>query len=80
MASDQIRQMVNFILQEAHEKANEIRVKVSPSINQSAINNTTCRCACSSTVERPCSCTCGLTWWLLLCIGGTLDTQHVASI
>jgi hypothetical protein len=27
-ASDQIRQMVNFILQEAHEKANEIRVKV----------------------------------------------------
>ena len=28
-ASDQIRQMVNFILQEAHEKANEIRVKVS---------------------------------------------------
>lgn len=26
--SDQIRQMVNFILQEAHEKANEIRVKV----------------------------------------------------
>jgi hypothetical protein len=28
MASDQIRQMVNFILQEAHEKANEIRVKV----------------------------------------------------
>ena len=29
MASDQIRQMVNFILQEAHEKANEIRVKVS---------------------------------------------------
>ena len=27
--SDQIRQMVNFILQEAHEKANEIRVKVS---------------------------------------------------
>lgn len=29
--SDQIRQMVNFILQEAHEKANEIRVKVSSS-------------------------------------------------
>jgi hypothetical protein len=28
-ASDQIRQMVNFILQEAHEKANEIRVKAS---------------------------------------------------
>jgi MFS-type transporter involved in bile tolerance (Atg22 family) len=28
-ATDQIRQMVNFILQEAHEKANEIRVKVS---------------------------------------------------
>lgn len=28
MATDQIRQMVNFILQEAHEKANEIRVKV----------------------------------------------------
>jgi hypothetical protein len=27
--SDQIRQMVNFILQEAHEKANEIRVKVN---------------------------------------------------
>lgn len=24
----QIRQMVNFILQEAHEKANEIRIKV----------------------------------------------------
>jgi hypothetical protein len=31
MATDQIRQMVNFILQEAHEKANEIRVKVSSS-------------------------------------------------
>lgn len=31
MASDQIRQMVNFILQEAHEKSNEIRVKVSGS-------------------------------------------------
>jgi hypothetical protein len=29
MATDQIRQMVNFILQEAHEKANEIRVKVN---------------------------------------------------
>jgi len=29
-ATDQIRQMVNFILQEAHEKANEIRVKVCP--------------------------------------------------
>ena len=28
MAQDWIRQMVNFILQEAHEKANEIRVKV----------------------------------------------------
>ena len=27
-ASGQIRQMVNFILQEAHEKANEIRIKV----------------------------------------------------
>ena len=31
MAQDQIRQMVNFILQEAHEKANEIRVKVRSS-------------------------------------------------
>lgn len=31
-ASDQIRQMVNFILQEAHEKANEIRVKVSQTV------------------------------------------------
>jgi hypothetical protein len=31
MATDQIRQMVNFILQEAHEKANEIRVKVGTS-------------------------------------------------
>jgi hypothetical protein len=30
--SDQIRQMVNFILQEAHEKANEIRVKVYPQL------------------------------------------------
>ena len=27
----QIRQMVNFILQEAHEKAYEIRIKVLPS-------------------------------------------------
>ena len=26
-ANNQIRQMVNFILQEAHEKANEIRIK-----------------------------------------------------
>ena len=33
-ASDQIRQMVNFILQEAHEKANEIRVKVCRILNQ----------------------------------------------
>eukprot|EP00533_Pseudo-nitzschia_delicatissima_P007697 CAMPEP_0116105210 /NCGR_PEP_ID=MMETSP0327-20121206/14899_1 /TAXON_ID=44447 /ORGANISM="Pseudo-nitzschia delicatissima, Strain B596" /LENGTH=34 /DNA_ID= /DNA_START= /DNA_END= /DNA_ORIENTATION= len=32
-ASDQIRQMVNFILQEAHEKANEIRVKVCLILN-----------------------------------------------
>ena len=28
-ANNQIRQMVNFILQEAHEKANEIRIKAS---------------------------------------------------
>jgi vacuolar-type H+-ATPase subunit E/Vma4 len=27
-SNTQIRQMVNFILQEAHEKANEIRLKV----------------------------------------------------
>lgn len=27
-ADRQIKQMVNFILQEAHEKANEIRIKV----------------------------------------------------
>ncbi|KAL7554858.1 hypothetical protein ACHAWF_018572 [Thalassiosira exigua] len=33
MASDQIRQMVNFILQEAHEKANEIRVKTEHDFN-----------------------------------------------
>jgi vacuolar-type H+-ATPase subunit E/Vma4 len=26
--SRQIRQMVNFIMQEAHEKVNEIRIKV----------------------------------------------------
>jgi len=32
-ATDQIRQMVNFILQEAHEKANEIRVKVCCSVS-----------------------------------------------
>mmetsp|Transcript_9762 Transcript_9762/g.12880 ORF Transcript_9762/g.12880 Transcript_9762/m.12880 type:complete len:222 (+) Transcript_9762:142-807(+) len=32
-ASDQIRQMVNFILQEAHEKANEIRVKTEHDFN-----------------------------------------------
>jgi V-type H+-transporting ATPase subunit E len=30
---DQIRQMVNFILQEAHEKANEIRVKTEHDFN-----------------------------------------------
>ena len=29
----QIRQMVNFILQEAHEKANEIRVKTEHDFN-----------------------------------------------
>ena len=28
-ANNQIRQMVNFILQEAHEKANEIRIMAS---------------------------------------------------
>jgi len=33
MASDQIRQMVNFILQEAHEKANEVRVKTEHDFN-----------------------------------------------
>mmetsp|Transcript_21247 Transcript_21247/g.25281 ORF Transcript_21247/g.25281 Transcript_21247/m.25281 type:complete len:221 (-) Transcript_21247:202-864(-) len=33
MATDQIRQMVNFILQEAHEKANEIRVKTEHDFN-----------------------------------------------
>jgi len=33
MVSDQIRQMVNFILQEAHEKANEIRVKTEHDFN-----------------------------------------------
>ena len=33
-ATDQIRQMVNFILQEAHEKANEIRVKVRAMLRQ----------------------------------------------
>mmetsp|Transcript_18626 Transcript_18626/g.26399 ORF Transcript_18626/g.26399 Transcript_18626/m.26399 type:complete len:222 (+) Transcript_18626:105-770(+) len=33
MAQDQIRQMVNFILQEAHEKANEIRVKTEHDFN-----------------------------------------------
>lgn len=33
MASEQIRQMVNFILQEAHEKANEIRVKTEHDFN-----------------------------------------------
>jgi V-type H+-transporting ATPase subunit E len=32
-ATDQIRQMVNFILQEAHEKANEIRVKTEHDFN-----------------------------------------------
>jgi hypothetical protein len=36
-ATDQIRQMVNFILQEAHEKANEIRVKVSNSNRKSGV-------------------------------------------
>jgi V-type H+-transporting ATPase subunit E len=30
---DQIRQMVNFILQEAHEKANEIRIKTEHDFN-----------------------------------------------
>jgi len=33
MAGEQIRQMVNFILQEAHEKANEIRVKTEHDFN-----------------------------------------------
>lgn len=32
-AQEQIRQMVNFILQEAHEKANEIRVKTEHDFN-----------------------------------------------
>jgi len=36
-ASDQIRQMVNFILQEAHEKANEIRVKVRKAVVPSCV-------------------------------------------
>ena len=31
MASDLIRQMVNFILKEAYEEANEIRVKTEHS-------------------------------------------------
>jgi vacuolar-type H+-ATPase subunit E/Vma4 len=36
--SDQIRQMVNFILQEAHEKANEIRVKVRNEYTSAVVN------------------------------------------
>lgn len=32
-ANNQIRQMVNFILQEAHEKANEIRIKTEHDFN-----------------------------------------------
>ena len=32
-AANQIRQMVNFILQEAHEKANEIRIKTEHDFN-----------------------------------------------
>ena len=46
MASDQIRQMVNFILQEAHEKANEIRVKVrskKATIQQDALQSAALR-------------------------------------
>merc|ERR1712091_238543 len=31
--TNQIRQMVNFILQEAHEKANEIRIKTEHDFN-----------------------------------------------
>ncbi len=32
-ANRQIKQMVNFILQEAHEKVNEIRIRVSRIVN-----------------------------------------------
>ena len=32
-ASNQIRQMANFILQEAHEKANEINIKTEHDFN-----------------------------------------------
>ena len=56
-ATDQIRQMVNFILQEAHEKANEIRVKVGRvEATDLASNDSTLRLrlcvviACSKTV------------------------------
>ena len=31
--SRQIKQMVNFIMQEAHEKVNEIRIKVTSADN-----------------------------------------------
>ena len=40
--SDQIRQMVNFILQEAHEKANEIRVKVRLDCKRNCRNEYVC--------------------------------------
>jgi len=46
-ASDQIRQMVNFILQEAHEKANEIRVKVRARGSNAATKD------CVATVVAP---------------------------
>ena len=36
-ANNQIRQMVNFILQEAHEKANEIRIKALAALAPSSL-------------------------------------------
>jgi hypothetical protein len=60
-ASDQIRQMVNFILQEAHEKANEIRVKVGLSFDfrplRSAViwQRSAADRICSRTLRRRCT-------------------------
>ena len=36
-SSRQIKQMVNFIMQEAHEKVNEIRIKVSVERHENGI-------------------------------------------
>jgi len=58
-SSRQIKQMVNFIMQEAHEKVNEIRIKVSVGPHEKCIRKAWTDYCCFYSPHRP---TTTLTW------------------